>query len=393
MSHLSKAIESVKEWMYLPEEFPFLNRKKEKEVLKKKFSSASGTNDSAFASELRHRELEALLLMLVDAGDSVEIERTIDVLVKRMSPWLIRLFISLFVENEEVQSMLHLFRRFHEKGQQLGADYPEGLLVWNYGGSNNHVEKIAQDIQTNQMGLDEFFRLYSIPEDSGLAIKVAMEYLKAADKDVLFSHDYYLIKLIKTQEHVTLEPLLINYWQRFSIMDSLSNVNLVIFEQLGEPYISFEWGIYPKEMKDSFVQWHFLYQIREKTKDYPQKTNSFSKLFSLIRTSYDWPGYDNLFIIDFGDFVLVDCTDRGKAYYFTAERIESELARSKNDGVVPDILKHNTGFTTARDYIIEMKDDDCIELEFTGMSGLYIEEFIGLKTGLYPDTRKMGRTQ
>ncbi len=393
MYRLSKVIESVKEWMYLPDEFPFLDRKKEQETLRDTIRATKGSNRSTLAKNLKHRDLEALLLMLVELEDSLEIEQTTEILVERMSPWLMRLFTSLFVNHEDVSAVLHLFHRLHEKGNELGADYSEGLLVWNYGGSNQIVADIVRDIYSNELGLSEFYRLYSIPENSSFALHIALEYLKIADKDILFSHGHYLIKLIKTQEPAVLENLLLNYWEKFSIADSLTEVNLVIFEQLGEPYISPDWGVFPKEMKDAFVQWHFLYQIRVKTKDYPQKTRCFSKLYHLIRTSYDWPGYDNLFIIDFGDFVLVDCTDREKAYYCSSERIEYELAKSKNDGIMPAILKHSTGFISARDYIIEMKDDDCIELKFTGMSGLYIEEFIGLKTGLYPDTRKMGRTQ
>ena len=91
--------------------------------------------------------------------------------------------------------------------------------------------------------------------------------------------------------------------------------------------------------------------------------------------------------------MLVDCMDRAKSYYLTAERLQQELRKWEEDETSPTFLAHDRYHIGARDYIIGLEDDDLIELNYAGISGLYVEEFINLKSGIYPDTRKLGRIQ
>jgi hypothetical protein len=94
-------------------------------------------------------------------------------------------------------------------------------------------------------------------------------------------------------------------------------------------------------------------------------------------------------VIEFEKIVVVDLTNRPYSCFYHIEDFEREMKKWTEFDILPTFIEIDKVPVSARDYIIEEKDDTCILLCYEGIDLLYIKELLDIKFGLVPEFRRM----
>ena len=380
-------MEKIRERFYTVEEFPFLDRSRLPKSILEQIEALEGPDMQAFAHSLSAAQLDALIYDLPTIKNAQLGKRTAIVLLNRLSPRILKLIFSLYQDHCDSASVEHVGRILAQeaKNRNISSEVTAFFLLFSE--EKDLFEGINERIFLESMDLAGFFSGYSIRMDSRLAFRIREKFFETADKQA-FSHNFsqlaFHIKHSKTQE---LTNIIRRYLGEIAITDFPDGVNLAILETLGDPYLSSDWIAYTVEERNKFAQWVFLYRLKIHAVKYPRKFEVLSKYFERIISSYGWENQPVL-IIDFGEIVVADLRDKPFSLFYQRKDFEYEVKNWKEKEIPPAFIRMDKDQTTARDYIIEDKESNSLQLRYEGVDFLYIEELLDIKMGLEPEFRR-----
>lgn len=387
MTMLREQIEQISQRFYTVEEFPFLSADRFSPDLIEPLHTLKGPAIESYADSLTAAQLDSLLYHfsgistkeLRDAGTSV--------VRRRLTKRLVKLFFSLYQHQYDSPAVIQLASVIAEEARRKGMESPQVEFLSEFADAQDPFGEINGHVQTVCRELEAFFRNYGIRKDSRLAFRIRRECFLAADSDSFLHNARQLAYHINQSPVEELPGIIARYLSEVSMMDFHEGVNLSILTIMGEPKASLDWAPYPLELRTKFAQWVFLHRLKIHSLEYPQKFRVLSKYFDRIVESYHLEE-DAALIIDFGDIVVADIKEKPYSYFYKRKEFDKDIARWKNEELPPAFIRMDRDQTTARDYIIEEKEGNCLQLRYEGVDFLYIEELMDIKMGLEPEFRR-----
>ena len=387
MTMLREQIQQISQRFYTVEEFPFLSADRFSVDLIDFLDTLKVTEIEGYADSLSAAQLDTLLYHFSKIETKELLEKATSVVCHRLTKRLVKLFFSLYQHRFDSPAIVHLASAIAVEAQRKGIDSPQVDYLSGFANALDPFAEINGHVQTVCRELESFFRIYGIRNDSRLAFRIRRECFLAADSDSFLHNARQLVYHIDHSPVEELSGIITQYLSQVSIMDFHEGVNLSILSIMGEPKASLDWAPYPLELRTKFAQWVFLHRLKIHSFEYPQKYRVLSKYFDRIVESYHLEG-DATLIIDFGDIVVADVKEKPYSYFYKRKEFDKEMARWRDEELPPAFVRMDRDQTTARDYIIEEIEGNCLQLRYEGVDFLYIEELMDIKMGLEPEFRR-----
>lgn len=388
MEALEQSLESISERLYTYSEFPLINREILPKTIIPEILQLGKAELDNYAIRLAGKFLDGLLYDLIDCQDQKAIDRANIILRLRFSPRLVKLTGRLFQYNFHSMGLKQACKALTEEGNRRGLLPVEGLFVFRFASQDDVKEALIQAADEEGRDLSHLCKSYYIDPDSPLARKSFFSYLVRGGKKELLTNKDWLLFYLETEDLDTLIPLIRNYLSSLTLAEYSRRINLKITERMGDPYESVDWETFTRQERQSFAQWNFLYKLKVHSQKHPQKYKILSRYYDNIRSckiSED----GRVLIIDFGDIVILDPKDRLVSYFCNKEFFLRSLDNSDGDSELLLSMIDKKGPTiSARDFIIEKREEKCIKLSYEGIDSLYINGMLDIKMGLEPDMRR-----
>jgi len=383
---LKSSIEALRGRFFVPSEFPFIDPGT---LPQGALAIVRAANTPAHAaSRLSGRQLDALLLGYRAIEDAADQELVMRVIRKRFSGRIIRLIMALLQQDPHSVALCRLCSAMHEEADERDSYLDSGRFIWTFETDGGMIPSIISWINENRKDMEVFFTAFHIDQSAPLAEEIMYKYLPVCGRDGFETNRKYLKHIIEIMPAASLTELITNYLNAFELMQYPSGINQTIYEKLGDPYLSPEWEPYPMNLRDRFAQWKFIYLLKKRAVRYPAKFDVLSHYYKHIRNCRILED-SNIMVIDFGEVVVADLEDKPYSYFYSKKVFDREMKEWDDPDlqVAPTFARIDIKPVTARDYIIEAMEDDCIQLGYTGVSVLYIQELLDIKLGLEPDMR------
>ncbi len=385
---LKRSIEGLREKLFTIEEYPFLDRQRLPSGILELVLCADQADLTKVAAGIKAHEMEALILDYRGIKKPEDRERIIKVLAMRFSERLFKLLMSIYQYDYEAQIWTSLWTAMIVEAKSRDLYPASGSYIFQFRNREDEFKEIELHINDHNKDMDEFFSAFHINNNSPLAEKIKVDYLISSDHEGLVKNSRHLLHIIQNMAASELFDIVSNYLKDFTQDDYMDGINLAILEKLGEPYLSPEWSIYSLEMRDSFAQWKFSYQLRLRSYNFPQKHELLIKYYKSVRNSYE---IDNgrVMVIDFGEIIIADIIDKPYSLFYYKREFELAMQDWQNPNIAkePAFIGHDKSTVSARDYIIEEKEEGCMQLSYEGVGVLYIKDLLDIKMGLEPDVR------
>ena len=335
---------------------------------------------------LSAKQLEALLLDIPMNESREELERIATILEFRFSSRLIKLFFELYQEHYDKAAMQMIMKRLVGEAQHR-SKFPEtGRLFWAYGESDDLLQEVKTEFTTSWRLLDDYLNAYHIGQETRLALEIRRQCFSDAGLAMINANSLHLIYLIESLPGKDLEKTISNYIRVSDVKKCISEVNVLILQKMGEPALSSHWKGYKEATVKKFSEWCFYHHLYLHSFRYPKKYKVLSTYYHNMKQSYELEG--SALVMDFGEVVVVDITNLPYSFFYYKWEFNREMKEWEDMGELPDFYASNPEKITARDYIIENKDEPCMLLQYEGVDLMYIEEILDIQMGLEPDFRR-----
>jgi hypothetical protein len=370
------------------QEYPFLDRERLPAGVLDRAATLASRDFTIFSARLRGSELDALLFDIKNSKHQKALQAGFKVLRLRFSPRLLKLISRLFQYNMESESLKEACRSLVLEAAERNSYPKEGIFLWKFSQAENLPMALCLAASEENGDLSKCCTAWDIDPKSPLARKSFFRFLCGADKSALLINRSWMISFVEQEESEALAALIKNYLSSLDFFEYQDGVCLAIWDRLGDPFESPEWETYTKAQRDSMAQWNFLHLLKIHALSFPQKLEILGKYHSRIRSCKKLPE-TNLLVIDFGEIVVVDLDDQPFSFFYQKEKYEEEMRRWEGEEqIMPVFLRRDRKVTTARDFIIEEKEEPYMKLCYAGVDRFYIQELMDIKMELEPDMRQ-----
>ena len=418
-------VDGLRDRFYTQDEFPGLKRERLPESFLKEAMQVANQDRISYAAGLKGSQLESLIFVLRDSVDPNEIVKAIEILCFRISPRILKLMTILYQYHFWSQGLNAAIKEMGKAALEKPACAASGAFAIRFGWTEDKMAEIEAAIDESDKDISKCFKAYGIDGKSPFAQAGFLSYLSVADKDALRTNRRWIINAIEQQPSERLVQLINNYLSSFTMVEYNDGVNLAILNKIGQPYVSPDWEAYSVETRNTFAQWSYLHRLKLHSVGVPKKYEVLGTYFEQVRSSYEIKN-DKLLIIDFGEIVVVDISDRPYSFFYQKKVFDQEMEawrksrealeemsyeesdenaacysagyrydveseecdQPKEKKYLPTFIRIDQKNTTARDFIIEEVEEPCMKLSYEGVDVLYIRELMDIKMGLEPDMRK-----
>lgn len=388
-TQLRNTLKQIGEKFFAFREFPYVERDRLPEGVTEAAAETEETETDSYGALLSGKELEALIIDFPSLEREEDRERIGSVLASRFSPRLINLIFNLYQVEYNSKALRFLIKKFAAEADRR-KQYPEqGRFFWDFGKDEDYISGIKTVFREEIYDLDRLFQIYFIGEDTPYALELRRRCLEDAEYPLLYKNASHLIYLIENAPEEFLTGTVENHILLFDVTESSDEVNRAILKRLGEPGISGKWEAYSEEAKQKFSQWCYCHRLKLHTLEFPTKYKLLSQYREKVCKCYEMEGTQAL-VMDFGKAAVVDIPGQPHSYFYLKEDYDREIRKWKEFGYPPSFLKEDEPRISARDHIIENKDDVCILLRYEGIDKLYIKELMDIKLELVPDYHRLG---
>ena len=419
------AVDGLRVRFYTQDEFPGLKRERLPKSILREAMQVANQDRISYAAGLKGSQLESLIFDLRDSVDTNEIGKAIEILCLRISPRILKLVTILYLYHFWSQGLNESIKELGKAALEKPACAVAGAFAIRFGWTEDKMAEIEAAINESDKDISQCFKTYGIDGKSPFAQAGFLSYLSVADKDALRTNRRWIINAIEHQPSERLVQLINNYLSTFTMVEYNDGVNLAILNKIGQPYVSPDWEVYSVEIRDTFAQWSYLHRLKLHSVGVPKKYEVLGAYFEQVRSSYEIKN-DKLLIIDFGEIVVVDISDRPYSFFYQKKVFDQEMEawrksrealeemsyeesdenaacysagyrydveseecdQPKEKKYLPTFIRIDQKNTTARDFIIEEVEEPCMKLSYEGVDVLYIRELMDIKMGLEPDMRK-----
>ncbi len=230
-----------------------------------------------------------------------------------------------------------------------------------------HIEKLKPD---------QFCAKYEIIPNTVFYQRLMLTYLSKCEKDVLIENEMLLIKLITASGIEFLKIAIKNYTTRISYEEMSQDFIDALLVRLASEGSDNTLDISPNILQMMRLQ-RFNSVIEDLTGNNKKKIEIYSKASGKIRNIE--PLSKGVFAIDFGSYMVVDCTD----WKDIAFAYKPETYRKMRDRWViekypeefwPGVGKED--IAAVRDVLLRVTKSDVIKLGFSEFDMLYTKDFL-----------------
>lgn len=387
LSRLSIAMLAISERFFAFEEFPNVNRSRFPAGICEAAMKVNSKDLASYSASRTGKELEAMILDFPALKTVKEWEQIGTILILRFSPRIIKLIFHLFQVTYDSEAVRFLVKILVDEANRKQL-YPEpGRFFWDFGKSGDFFSELKTRFYETSGELDDIFRTCHISRDTGLAFEIRRQCLEYAELPVLIKNANHLIDLIEKAPEQSLYQTITNYINQFDVLNTADEVNQAVLKRFGEPSSTRSWDGFSEDVKKKFSQWCFCHRLKLHSLIFPLKYEVLSRYYVKVMQSCELEEASAL-VIEFDKIVIVDLSDRPYSCFYHREDFEREMKKWTEFDIFPSFLKDEKGQISARDYIIEEKDDSCILLRYEGIDLLYIKELLDIKFGLAPEFRR-----
>ncbi|HWQ78932.1 MAG TPA: hypothetical protein VN381_08945 [Anaerovoracaceae bacterium] len=387
-TQLRTALKQISEKFFAFREFPYVERDRLPEGVTESAAEVGEEYADSYGASLSGKELEALIMDFPSLEPGEDWERVGSILTSRFSPRLINLIFNLYQVEYHSDALKFLIRKFAEEADRR-RQHPElGRFFWHFGKQEDYIPGIKTIFREEIFELDRLFQVYEIGEETPYALEIRRRCLEDAGYPLLLKNAGHLVYLIENAPEEQIVEAVTNHILSFDVLDPSNGVNEAVLRRLSEPSQSGKWGGYSGEAKRKFSQWCFCHRLKLHTLGFPGKYKTLSLFYEKVRRCYEMEGTPAL-VMDFDQVVIADFPDDPHSYFYLKDDFNREIKKWKEFGYQPSFLKKDEPRISARDHIIENKEDVCLLLRYEGVDKLYIKELMEIGLGLVPDFRRM----
>lgn len=380
MSSFLATIEEIKNRNYKIEEFPLVSRDLFPEGCLKKAMMISEEMVFNYAVSLKNKEIDVLLLDIVDSQNIDEIQRVSKIINIRISKRIIRLISYLSQYNYDSKSIDFLIKNIVGlKNDQYNTGY-----INRFAKADDKVMYFKQTIGKFDDDVHKTFKKYEIAKQSPLAIQVQLKFFEDCNKNAFFINIEAFCELIKSVEKEKTISVIKNYLGKLAITEYIDEVNLIIISIFGKPDQHFNWQEFDKNAKEKFLDWIYLYNVKKHCQDNKKKFKSLFKYFEHVKSVYE---IDDILVIDFGQLLIAGKTDEENSFLYEKNFFENEINAWKEFEILPTMLNENREVMTVREFMLSDSDSGIIKLGFEDVDYYYTQEVLDIKLKIEPDMR------
>lgn len=383
MSSFKEVINDLKTKYFLYEEFPLVDRADFPENSLDNAMKISDNDLENYTVHLKNKDIEGLLLDLVDAESVNEINRAVKIIALRSTKRILKLISYLSQYNYDSVGINILCANM-SKIKELSDS---NAYIKRFGMESDKVLALVKVISVEGQNMDAILKKYNILPESKLAMDSCLEYFKGCDKNAFLINNQMMLRLINEFPAEKASEMLINYFDKLSLVEYLDEINLAVLYKFGQPTDSDNWHSFPQDIQDKFTYWCHLYRLKIHCKGQKIKFNVLVKYFEYVKTNYTIDELNTL-ITDFGDVVLADVEDDINIYLYDKYAFKREMTEWEfNKEILPTFITGGKNAISARDFMLSVDDPQCIKLTFDDIDYYYIDEILEIKLGLEPDMR------
>jgi len=386
MSSFHEAMGYIKAHLFTFEEFPLIERERfPRDCLKRAMDAGEARVDD-YAASLKARELEGLLLDLVSAEDTDEINRAVRIIRLRISGRIIKLASILCQYHYDAPGIKLLCKEMANTIKAVNGD--QVSFLGKFGSEEDKITALSKAVNEEGQDIDAVYKKYDISERSPMALEGYLDFLSNCDKTGCLINYKRIIILINNLSITDLTGTITNYLSSLALIENQDSVNSAILEKLGDPYISPYWQTYSTELRVKFAQWSYLYRLKSHCKGQEKKFELLVKYFNHVKTNYILTE-EEVLITDFGLILVADVKGSAESYLYDKRLFDNEMAAwRQNSESLPAFLKRRANIPSDRDFMLSTVDAPCIKLSYQGIQRYYFDEVLDIKIGLEPDMRK-----
>ncbi len=386
-ANFNTAIDAIRGRFFLLDEFPHWNRDRLPKGVIKEAMAVDKEDLEAFSYSLTGKQLEAILLDILLLKSLEEQERIAAILNIRFSPRLIKLFYTLYQTYYDVDAVRLILRKLIREAKRRSIFLESGAFFWEFGDFADPFEEVKLAFVNKWEKLDDFFEVYNIRKDTRLAMEIRLRCLEDAELPMIYNNLHHFMYLLERKPEKYLMTAITNYIYLSDVRTMIKEVCLLILDHIGEPSRSLKWEGYDRKVTEKFSEWYFDHHLSLHSVQYPKKYEILSKYYNSVRQNYELER--SAFVIEFDKIVVVDMPDDPFSYFFDKWEFDRIMKEWDEIGTEPSFYKEGSEQISARDYIIENKDEPCIILLYEGVDLMYIDEILDIKIGLTPDFRQI----
>lgn len=381
MSSFLETIEEIKNRNYKIEEFPLVSRALFPEGCLKKAMMISEEMVFDYTVTLKNKEIDGLLLDVVNSQNIDEIQRVSMIINIRISKRIIRLISYLSQYNYDSKSIDFIIKNI--VGLKNGL-YNSGYIN-RFAKADDKVMYFKQTIGKFDDDVYKTFKKYEISKQSPLAIQVQLKFFEDCNKNAFFINNEAFCLLIETVEKEKTISVIKNYLDKLAITEYIDEVNLTIISIFGNPDELSNWQEFDKNAKDKFLDWIYLYNVKKHCQGDKKKFKSLFKYFEYVKSVYEI-NYDIL-VIDFGELLIAGKTGEENSFLYEKNFFENEINAWKEFEILPTMLNENREIMTVREFMLSDSDSGIIKLGFEDVDYYYTQEVLDIKLKIEPDMR------
>jgi hypothetical protein len=323
------------------------------------------------ALSLGRKELESILVALVQGPEPELKRKLLRILAVRSSPSLSRLIWALF-------QYFYLQPALREAAALAAADpsCAEELLGKLFQGNRDVVQSAVEILQEDGGDVSLFMSKYNLIGKSPFAIMLVRQFFQQTDERGFLVNEEYFFEIISVGSAEEFRPCLINYlvqpWQFYSSR----KINRAILNRFGLPEdgLSLVWQEIESELIEKYKQWIFI-DIMEEYYGLKSKKNAvFGKFYKDIK-HISFYNDKKIMVIDFGQFGIADLYNMPEHSYLMEKAVlEKETAYLTLEGE-PHWLNERLA-VEARDVIIEEMSSHILILNIAEIGKLFVQELL-----------------
>lgn len=382
---ISKALSQISKVFYLVEEFPSKAPVDNRLLAIANLSQLSEAQIEKFSYSLTSSNLNDLLLLLPNAN-SKELELIKGVLERRLTNRLLELFFALYQYHYTNNVVRDCGYKVLEVATSKGFNSVtcSNLTVLL---SADGIELLSDSLTKHNSMIAKFLNDNKLIKDSPLTVSILERFFSKCSKEAYLLNEKYALKIIKNCNLMVFLSIVVRYLDVLNEKEYLDSINDYIYKCLGWPYVSEGWEGIDYRLKNKFMFWFFLRQLKNYFTINKKKLNVLIDFYKYFKNIY--VGDNNqILVIDFGKFIVVDENQLSDYSYVIKNLSFRRLIEViDNDGF--DYIKLQKEFVpSARDYIVEEKEDSLMVLDYKNIGKLFIKDMLEIELEIVKDLRQ-----